>query len=75
MSDTKIFSGRLMTAQQVASIGYRALIRGQTTVVAGLANQLQVWSMRFAPRALVARIGKSLMSRQNVVLRPKAHRV
>jgi short-subunit dehydrogenase len=75
MSDTKIFSGRLMSTQQVVSIGYRAMIRGRTTIVAGLANQLQVWSMRFAPRALVARIGKSLLSRQDVVLRPKTHRV
>lgn len=72
MSDTKIFSGRLMSAQQVAAIGYGAMMRGRTTVVAGLANQLQVWSMRFAPRALVARVAKGLMSRRLVGLRAGA---
>jgi short-subunit dehydrogenase len=73
MSDTKIFSGRLMSAEEVVSIGYSALMRGQTTVIAGLANKIQVWSMRFAPRALVARIAKGLMSRRPVPRGAGAH--
>jgi short-subunit dehydrogenase len=64
MSDTKIFSGRLMSARDVAESGYRAMMRGQTTVVPGFGNKLQVWSMRLAPRSMVARIAKGLMSRQ-----------
>lgn len=75
MSDTKIFSGRLMSVQQVASIGYRALMRGQTTVVTGLANKIQIWSMRFAPRSFVRRIAKGLMSRQPVALQPGTRHV
>lgn len=64
MLDTKIFRGRLMSARQVATIGYKALMRGRTTVVTGLANQVLVWSMRLSPRAMVARIAKGLMSKQ-----------
>jgi uncharacterized protein len=75
MSDTKIFSGRLMSAQQVASIGYRALMCGDTTVVTGLANKIQVWSMRFAPRSFVRRIAKGLMSRQPAALEAHAPRI
>ena len=72
MADTKIFSGPLMSAQQVASIGYNALVRGQTTVITGFANKLLVWSMRLSPRAMVVRIAKGLMSRRPVALRPDA---
>jgi short-subunit dehydrogenase len=75
MSDTTIFSGRLMSAKEVVSIGYAALMRGQTTVITGLANKLQVWSMRFAPRAFVVRVAKGLMSRQTPSLRSDPHRV
>jgi short-subunit dehydrogenase len=74
MLETKIFSGRLMLAQRVAAIGYRVMMRGQTTVIAGLANQFQIWSMRFALRALVAKVAKGLMRKQGTSLAPNAHR-
>jgi short-subunit dehydrogenase len=74
MLETKIFSGRLMPAQKVAAIGYRAMMRGQTTVIAGLANQFQILSMRFAPRALVAKVAKGLMRKQGTSLAPNGRR-
>ena len=64
MTDTNIFQGRLGTAAQVARAGYRALMRGDTSVVVGLANKLQVLSTRFAPRSAVARISKRIMGRR-----------
>jgi short-subunit dehydrogenase len=63
MTDTNIFRGSLLSAAEVAEAGYRAMMRGQTSVVVGLANQLTVLSLRFMPRNLVARIGKSMMTR------------
>ncbi|HEY4046149.1 MAG TPA: SDR family oxidoreductase [Acidobacteriaceae bacterium] len=74
MGDVKIFSGRLMSAQKVASIGYKAMIAGGTTVIVGLANRLQVWSMRFAPRSMVTKVAKGLMSRRRASLRADAQR-
>jgi uncharacterized protein len=70
MTDTKIFSGRLMSAQQVVSIGYQGLMRDEAVVVPGWANNFQVWSMRFAPRSLVRQVAKGLMSRKPVTLHP-----
>jgi uncharacterized protein len=63
MTNTKIFQGRLSSAAEVAEEGYRALLQGRTTVVVGLANRLMVFSLRFSPRNLVARVAKSLLSR------------
>lgn len=63
MTDTKIFQGRLSSASEVAQEGYRALMRERRTVVVGLANKLLVFSLRFSPRNLVARVAKSLLSR------------
>lgn len=54
----------LMDAAPVARIGYRALMKGKTVVVAGLANRLQVWSVRVSPRWMVAKFSKFLMSKQ-----------
>ena len=75
MTDTKIFRGRLMSAREVASIGYNALLRGERTVVPGLANKALVLSIRFSPRNLVAKIAKKLMTRQTGVMSPGARHV
>ena len=63
MTDTNIFQGRLQSAAEVAEAGYRALTRGETSIVVGLANKLQVFSLRFLPRDAVARVSKRIMSR------------
>jgi uncharacterized protein len=43
------------TAEQVAEVGYRGLMRGQRTVVPGLANNLVTLAIRLAPRRFVLR--------------------
>ena len=58
MTDTRIFRGWLMAAADVASMGYLALMRGERVVVTGAANKALVWSIRFSPRALVAKVGR-----------------
>jgi short-subunit dehydrogenase len=74
MTDVKIFNGQLTSPQEVASVGYKAMIAGHATVIVGLANRLQVWSMRFSPRSVVTQVAKSLMSRQPQQLRDTAQR-
>ncbi len=74
MTDVKIFSGRLTSAQEVASVGYKAMMAGQPTIIVGLANRLQVWSMRFSPRSMVTKVAKGLMSRRTQQLRSAAQR-
>jgi len=63
MADTKIFQGSLSSAAEVARAGYGALMQGRTSVVVGLNNKLMIFSLRFSPRNLVTKIGKSLLSR------------
>ncbi len=50
-----------MSAEQVAKIGYKALMRGKRVVVPGLMNWLIAFSVRFTPRSLVTRLGYRLM--------------
>jgi uncharacterized protein len=51
MLDTKVFSGKLMSAREVADIGYAALMRGRMTTITGFANSRAIerrwlWSHR-----------------------------
>jgi short-subunit dehydrogenase len=66
MLNTKIFSGELMSARAVAETGFLAMMQGRMTTITGFANKFQVWSMRFAPRAMVVRIAKGLLSRSPI---------
>jgi len=62
MEQTNLFQGPLMDSATVALIGYRALLRGKRSVVAGFMNKLTMFSIKFAPRFLVAKITKKIMS-------------
>ncbi|MBO0720352.1 MAG: SDR family oxidoreductase [Blastocatellia bacterium] len=64
MTESRLFQGRLMNAGEVAEIGFRALMEGKTTVIAGIANKLLVFSQRFAPRKMVAAISRKLLERK-----------
>lgn len=53
VENSRLFTGKgVMDAKTVAKIGYRALMRGQTTVIAGLSNWIQAEALRLAPRKL-----------------------
>jgi short-subunit dehydrogenase len=54
-----------MTAEQVARVGYRALLRGRQVIVPGFLNSLMIFSTRLAPRSWMARISKQLMESGN----------
>ena len=52
------------TAEHVADAGYRGLMRGQRTVVPGLANKLITVLIRILPRRLLLRLVDSRQSRR-----------
>jgi len=49
------------TAMRVASVGIDALFHGRLSKIVGLKNFWRAWSLRLAPRGLVASYSKSLM--------------
>ncbi len=60
IANVGLFSGTVMDATTVARIGYQAMNRDQRLVIPGLGNQLRVFLTRFAPRALLLRLVRSL---------------
>jgi hypothetical protein len=63
MEKVKIFRGKTMSAEKVAEIGFASLIKGERTIVPGILNKLLVFSLRFSPRVLTAKVSKNLMSK------------
>jgi short-subunit dehydrogenase len=61
MEDSKLVSGqKIMDAQTVAQIGYRALFEGKTVVIPGIKNKLLAESVRFTPRKIVTKLVRSM---------------
>lgn len=50
---------RMMTAEEVARVGYNGLMRGKRIVIPGIMNQLFVFLVRLGPRSLITRIVRS----------------
>lgn len=57
---SKLFKLGAMTATEVATDGYRAMMAGRPMAVHGLKNKFSAWSVRLSPRALVTAIAASL---------------
>jgi short-subunit dehydrogenase len=49
-----------MDAKPVAEVGYRAMLKGKPTVIAGTMNWLVAQSTRFAPRAWTAAVARKI---------------
>jgi hypothetical protein len=61
MADSKLLKGKkMMDAETVAEIGYRALMQGKTIVIPGLLNKILAKSVRFTPRKLVTKIVRNM---------------
>lgn len=57
MEDSRLVKNRkIMDADTVARIGYRALMRGKPLVIPGFSNWIMAESVRFTPRWLVTRL-------------------
>lgn len=67
VADAPLFNGstRVMTAAEVARLGYEGLKANRPVVIAGLFNALMAMSGRVAPHSLSMAIGDYLMSHQN----------
>lgn len=65
MEDSRLFNTPLvMSAEEVAEVGYRAMQRGKGVVIPGAANNVMAQAVRFVPRKLAARL--ALMAQQRV---------
>jgi uncharacterized protein len=60
---TRLFSGDVMRADDVARIAYAGWERGESLVIAGRANRIRALVARFAPRAWVRRTVRALNTR------------
>jgi short-subunit dehydrogenase len=64
MEGTPLFaSAKPATAQSVARAGWKAMKAGRRIRVTGLRNRLNVFAMRFLPRATLARIAAKAMKK------------
>ena len=61
MTETKLFTRSVMSAEDVAALGYAAMMKGKVLSIAGLGNRLGVQGLRLAPRSIVRRITHGLL--------------
>jgi short-subunit dehydrogenase len=60
LTDTAMFQkGNVMAPQEVAKIGYEALMKGERVVVAGGINKAMVFSNRFVPEWLTTKLSEA----------------
>lgn len=62
IENTKLFRGKLLESSKVAEMGYKALMRGKSVVITGIANKLVAQSVRVIPRNMVVKIGMNMMN-------------
>jgi uncharacterized protein len=61
-TNTDLFQkGSIMTAREVAEIGYRAMLDGKALAISGFRNQILAFSTRLAPRQFAAKLAARLM--------------
>jgi len=69
-SSSKLFaSSAVMSAEAVAGIGYRALMRGKRVAIAGWLNRLMAFSTRLTPTAILMHVAMGL---NRTLVRPDA---
>ena len=64
MDLSNIMKAPFMDAKTVAEIGYRAMLKGKPTVIAGKMNWLVAQSTRFAPRAWTAAVARKIQEQR-----------
>ena len=64
MNLSNIMKAPFMDAKSVAEIGYRAMLKGKPTVIAGKMNWLAAQSTRFAPRAWAAAVARKIQEKR-----------
>lgn len=59
--DSRLLAAGAMSAQDVAEIGYDALVAGKAVVIPGVKNKVLAWSTRFAPRSSLVKISRWML--------------
>jgi short-subunit dehydrogenase len=65
-----IANASMLSAEKVAAIGVRAMLRGRKTVVSGVMNKLSCFFVRFVPRGLASRAAVWLTGRPKTAQLP-----
>jgi short-subunit dehydrogenase len=58
---------KMMTAKEVAEIGYRAMMKGKTVVIPGFKNAFLIFASRFAPRELIIKMTRKMQEKKNYI--------
>jgi len=66
-----IANASMLGADQVASIGVRAMLRGKKTVVSGVMNKLSCFFVRFVPRGIASRVAVWVTGRPKTAALPE----
>jgi len=62
LENTMLFSRFVLDPAVVADIGYKALVRGKASVIAGAYSKMQVLSSRLLPSSIVNRVTKKMLT-------------
>jgi len=62
LTESRLFQGPAMSAEQVAREGYDAMLAGRAEVIAGARNRWMILGARLAPRSLLAALARRLNS-------------
>lgn len=63
IEDIKLFRGKLLSASDVAEMGYKALMNNKSVVITGMNNKIMAWLVRFIPRNVVTKLGMNMMKK------------
>ncbi len=66
-----IANASMMTAERVAAIGIRAMLRRKRTVIPGAMNKLSCFAVRLVPRRLASWMARRVMGKPKLALPPR----
>jgi short-subunit dehydrogenase len=64
MQESKLFERSVMSAREVAEVGYRGMLAGRAVVIPGLRNSLVARTVGFFPRGLVTKAVRRVQERR-----------
>ncbi len=63
-----IANASMMSAEAVARIGVRAMVRGKRNAIPGLVNKLSCWGVRFVPRSVASWLARRVLGKPSRAL-------
>jgi uncharacterized protein len=66
----RIANASMMSAEQVAQIGLKAMHKGKRLIVPGVANKLSCFGIRFVPRSIASRLAAWVMGKPRTAALP-----